>query len=205
MVSDQLIAGGIKDKRVLLGMARIPRHCFVPPDQIFLAYEDRPVPIGEGQTISQPFIVAYMTQMLELTGTERVLEIGTGSGYQTALLSILAKEVYSIELHPNLAASAKKHLDELEITNCHIRIGDGYEGWLEHAPYDAILITAAPPLLPIALVEQLVIGGKMIAPVGVETQDLWLVEKLPDGLHRNKLIPVIFVPMVPKADYNNIA
>lgn len=201
MVSNQLIPAGIYDQRVLESMLVVPRHKFVPPEQTRFAYEDRPLAIGEGQTISQPFIVAYMTQVLELKGTEKVLEIGTGSGYQTALLSMLAKEVYSIELHSNLAVFAKKHLDEMNLTNYHIYVGDGYEGWQEYAPYDAIIVTAAPPDLPLALVEQLAPGGRMVVPVGDMTQDLWLIRKSPDGIKYDKLIPVIFVPMVPKEQY----
>ena len=201
MVSCQLIQAGIYDKRVLDSMLFIPRHKFVPPEQIYLAYEDRPLAIGEGQTISQPFIVAYMTQVLELKGTEKVLEIGSGSGYQTALLAMLAKEVYSIELHSNLAVSARKRLEEMKFTNFHILLGDGYGGWPQYAPYDAVIVTAAPPELPLAVIEQLALYGRMVVPVGEITQDLWLIQNLPGGVQYDKLIPVIFVPMVPKEQY----
>lgn len=202
MVAEQLIPAGISDTAILKGIEKLPRHKFVPPEFASLAYEDRPVEIGEGQTISQPFIVAYMTQMLELKGDEKVLEVGTGSGYQTALLAMLAREVYSVELRPTLVPLAKQRLDVLELTNVFIQVGDGYLGWKDHAPYDAIIVTAAPEELPVALLDQLAIGGRMIVPVGRFTQDLWLIKRTLKGFLYEKLIPVVFVPMIPAKEYH---
>ena len=162
------------------------------------AYEDRPVPIGQHQTISQPYIVAYMTEMLELRGSERVLEIGTGSGYQAAILGELAAEVYSIEIVPELAASARATLADLGYTNVHVKVGDGNEGWLEYAPFDRIIVTAAPDQLPPALLEQLAPDGRMVIPVGAWHQDIVVVTKTAAGIAQERTIPVRFVPMTGK-------
>jgi protein-L-isoaspartate(D-aspartate) O-methyltransferase len=168
MVETQLRARGIRDERVLRAMAAVPRHEFVPPQSTGLAYSDEPLAIGGGQTISQPYIVAAMTAALQLAGSERVLEIGTGSGYQAAVLSLLSREVFSIEFRPELARSSAARLERLGFQNVHVHCGDGSLGLKELAPYDAILVTAAAPCLPTPLLEQLNEGGRVIAPVGTE-------------------------------------
>ena len=186
------------DERVLAVMRGVPRHRFVPRASLDGAYRDAPHTIGLGQTISQPTIVAMMTQALQLRGDERVLEIGTGSGYQAAVLSRMSKHVYSIELHAPLAAEAKERLAELGYANVEVRAGDGYAGWPEHAPFDRIILTAAPDELPKALVEQLAEGGILVAPVGPEgqVQRLLRFEKVEGKLVREDLGAVLFVPMV---------
>ncbi len=196
MVEIQIRARGVQDERVLQAMLKVPRHSFVPPDVRSYAYGDEPLPIGEGQTISQPYIVAYMTEALELRGDERVLEIGTGSGYQTAVLAELAREVYTIEIVSSLSQQAQETLRQLGYQNVFFRVGDGSLGWREFAPYDAIIVTAAPRSVPKALEEQLKISGKMIIPVGIEYQELVLVERKKKGFSRKKLLPVRFVPLV---------
>jgi protein-L-isoaspartate(D-aspartate) O-methyltransferase len=193
---------GVKDEKVLRALASVPRHIFVADDLQTSSYDDNPLPIGQGQTISQPFIVAYMTEALGLNGAERVLEIGTGSGYQAAVLSRLAKQVYSIEIIPELAARARTALTAAGITNVHQKTGDGYQGWSAEAPFDAIIVTAAPPAIPPKLIEQLKVGGKLIAPVGENGEIQWLIRltKKADGsVNKETLIPVRFVPMVPAA------
>jgi protein-L-isoaspartate(D-aspartate) O-methyltransferase len=196
MVEAQIRARGVQDDRVLQAMLKVPRHSFVPPDVRSYAYGDEPLPIGEGQTISQPYIVAYMTEALELRGDERVLEIGTGSGYQTAVLAELAREVYTIEIVSSLSQQAQETLRQLGYQNVFFRVGDGSLGWREFAPYDAIIVTAAPRSVPKALEEQLKTSGKMIIPVGIEYQELVLVERKKKGFSRKKLLPVRFVPLV---------
>jgi len=198
MVRDQLVARGIKNAAVLNAMRATPRHLFVPPDARSLAYEDHPLPIGHGQTISQPYIVAFMTDALDVRSTHRVLEIGTGSGYQAAILSRLAKEVYTIEIVPELAMSAAAALQRLGYKNVFVLEGDGYQGWPQKAPFDRIILTAAPPVLPQAVVDQLKRGGKLVAPVGHDFgQEIRLVEKSADGkITSRPLLPVMFVPMV---------
>jgi protein-L-isoaspartate(D-aspartate) O-methyltransferase len=201
MVREQLVARGIRDARVLEAMARVPRHELVPEALRDDAYEDGPLPIGEGQTISQPYIVAAMSEAAALSGDERVLEVGTGSGYQAAVLSALAREVYTIELEPVLAERAKRDLERLGCTNIHTRTGDGYRGWPEAAPFDAILVTAAPEHVPEPLLEQLKIGGRLVIPVGGSgDQDLWLYTKSERGVERRLLFPVRFVPLRSRAD-----
>ena len=196
MVSRQLVGRGISDRRVLEAFASIPRHLFVPAEYGSSAYKDSPLPIGFDQTISQPFIVAYMTQALALTGVERVLEVGTGSGYQAAILSMLAAEVHSVELIPALAERAKGVLDELAITNVFIHVSDGSLGWDASAPYDAILVTAAGPRVPKSLLNQLADGGRMILPVGeVGEQVLELWHREGDSFTNETLLPVAFVPL----------
>jgi protein-L-isoaspartate(D-aspartate) O-methyltransferase len=189
--------------RVLEVMGEVPRHAFVPRDQIASAYRNLPVPIGHGQTISQPFIVALMTELARVEGRDRILEVGTGSGYQAAVLSKLAGKVYSIEIVPELGESARKVLAELGHTNLTTKIGDGYQGWVEHAPFDAILVTAAPDHVPSALVEQLKPGGRMVIPVGGGSlvggaaQDLMVVTKKADGTTTSVTVaPVQFVPLI---------
>jgi len=185
------------DARVLDAMASVPREKFVPPKQAGSAYKNRPLSIGYGQTISQPFVVALMTELLELKPTDTVLEVGTGSGYQAAILSLLAREVYTIEILPQLGTAAAATLGRLGYANIKGRIGDGYQGWPEYGPFDAIVVTAAPDHVPPALVEQLKPGGRMVIPVGGLDQDLMLIRKNPDGTTANTtLIPVRFVPLV---------
>ena len=196
MVEHQIEARMIRDAHVLKVMRQIPRHKFIPRDHQQIAYQDRPAPIGEGQTISQPYIVALMTEMLELTGDEIVLEVGTGSGYQAAVLAALCKQVYTIERHPSLAQQATRVLGELEIENVTIREGDGSGGWPEHAPYDAIMVTAAAPVTPQPLLEQLNDGGRMIVPVGgAGMQRLILWRRKGVGYRQREVVPVSFVPL----------
>jgi protein-L-isoaspartate(D-aspartate) O-methyltransferase len=198
MVKNQLEYRGIRDARVLNAMRKVPRDRFVLPEFRDRAYDDGALPIGYEQTISQPYIVAYMTEALQLIGKERVLEIGTGSGYQAAILAELVPEVYSVELIAPLAHRAEGILAELGYTNLKIKIGNGYEGWAEHAPYDAIMVTAAPVEVPPTLVAQLGMNGRMILPVGIGTQELILIRKTPKGIVRQALLPVRFVPLVDK-------
>jgi protein-L-isoaspartate(D-aspartate) O-methyltransferase len=174
----------------------VPRHRFVPPEMQEAAYDDTALPIGLGQTISQPYIVAFMTEALELKPGDRVLEIGTGSGYQAAVLSLLAREVYSIEIIEALGKKAEARLKQLGYANVRVRIGDGYRGWPESAPFDAIIVTAAPPDVPPTLVAQLGPGGRMVIPVGQYEQDLIRLRRTTRGLERESLLPVRFVPMV---------
>jgi len=200
MVNEQIIARGVKDELVLKAMRKVPRHLFVPEKLQDLAYNDFPLPIGEGQTISQPYIVAYMTERLGLKGGEKVLEVGTGSGYQAAILAEIAGEVYTIEIIPSLAKQAERRLKALGYTNVHVRQGDGYLGWPEQAPFDAIIVTAAPDHIPQPLIDQLKVGGRLILPLGEEYQELVLVIKTEKGLHKERLIPVRFVPMTGEAE-----
>ncbi len=188
----------ITDPDVLAAIERTPRHRFVPEHLQEQAYEDRPLPIGLGQTISQPFVVALMTQALALTPESKVLEIGTGSGYQTAILAELAGEVYTVEVRPELQERAKRILDDLGYANIHYRVGDGWEGWPEEAPFEAIIVTAAAPEWPQALIRQLAEGGRMVIPVGERdwSQTLWLLTKLDGSLIKESLGPVRFVPLI---------
>lgn len=196
MVENQLRGRGIHDERVLEVMGKVPRHLFVPDEMIPYAYDDEPLPIGEGQTISQPYIVAYMTEVLELKGGEVVLEVGTGSGYQTAVLAELTTEVYTIELIDKLSVRAQGVLRNLGYTNIHFKVGDGTFGWPEYAPFDAIMVTAAPPSVPKKLQEQLKLSGRMIIPVGAGFQDLVLITRDKKEFKKKKLLPVRFVPLV---------
>ena len=199
MVQQQLASREIRDPRVLAAMGRVPRHLFIPEKQRAWAYQDHPVPIGFGQTISQPYIVAYMTELLQLKKSDRVLEIGTGSGYQAAILGELAGEVDSIEIVPELSARAKKLLDQLGYRNIHVRVGDGYQGWPAKAPFAAIMVTAAPPKIPQPLLDQLAVGGRMIVPVGNLRQELVLIHRTENGYQRKNVLPVRFVPMTGEA------
>jgi protein-L-isoaspartate(D-aspartate) O-methyltransferase len=196
MVRSQLAARGIKNDEVLDAMKKIPRHVFVPENMLSHAYSDEPLPIGEGQTISQPYIVAYMTEVLELQGGERVLEIGTGSGYQTAILAEMASQVFTMELVESLSKRAQEALEKLGYSNILFKIGDGTYGWEEHAPFDAVMVTAAPDKVPHSLEEQLKIGGRMIIPVGAAIQELVLITRGKKKFKRKKLLPVRFVPLV---------
>lgn len=195
MVETQIKARGVKDPRVLSALLKVERHLFVPKEFHSSAYSDQPLPIGEGQTISQPYIVALMTELLELKGDEKVLEIGTGSGYQAAILAELAKEVYSIEIVESLATAARKLLQELGYHNIQVRAGDGYLGWPEVAPFDAIIVTCAPDHIPKPLIEQLKEGGRMVVPVGTYSQELKKIVKRSGKIETTDILPVIFVPM----------
>ncbi len=197
MVSDQIIARGVKQKEVIDAMLAIPRHRFVEPSFEAQAYSDFPLPIGEGQTISQPFMVAYMTEALRLTGGEKVLEIGTGSGYQAAVLSMLAAKVFTIERISSIASRTRRLLDELGYESIVIKVGDGTEGWAEQAPFDAIVVTAAAPDVPPALVEQLSLGGRLVIPVGGEfVQELTRVTKKKGRIVTEKLGGCRFVKLI---------
>jgi len=200
MVEEQIKSRGIENPKVLEAMSNVKRHLFVPPQMSYMAYKDHPVPIGYKQTISQPYIVAYMTELLELEEDDKVLEIGTGSGYQAAILAELVREVYTIEIIKPLADQARKRLGSMGYINIQVKHGDGYKGWPKKAPFDAIMVTAAPDEIPESLIEQLKIGGKMIAPVGSYYQELYLVTKKVGGINKEKLIPVRFVPMVKGKD-----
>ncbi len=198
MVDTQIRARDVNDAAVLQAMRRVPRHLFVPDDIRPYAYDDRPLPIGRGQTISQPYIVAYMTQALQLQPSHKVLEIGTGSGYQSAVLAELVKHVYSIEIVPDLAESARRALAQAGYRNVEVRAGNGYLGWPERAPFDRIVVTAAPPEIPQALVTQLAVGGIMVVPVGTSYQEIVIITKTPAGVTEKRTIAVRFVPMVSK-------
>ena len=200
MVQEQLAGRDIVDERVLEAMKRVPRHQFVPRETQERAYVDSPLPIGHRQTISQPYIVALMTQLVRPTPETRALDIGTGSGYQAAVLAELVKEVYSIEIVEPLATEARQRLNELGYENIHVRHGDGYRGWPDKAPFDVIIVAAAPSHIPEPLVEQLAPGGIMVLPVGNFFQDLILIEKAEDGsTSRRSVAPVSFVPMTGEA------
>jgi len=196
MIREQIVARGVSDSRVLDAFRSVPRDVFVPPQLQYAAYEDSPLPLVRGQTISQPFIVALMTEMLHLRGDEKVLEIGTGSGYQTAILAKLAKTVYSAEVEPELAAAARERLTQLGITNVVLALGNGVEIFREFAPFDAILSAAAPEHLPESLIDQLADGGRCIIPVGAaDLQHLWLIERREGHVTRRRLEAVRFVPL----------
>jgi protein-L-isoaspartate(D-aspartate) O-methyltransferase len=199
MVENQLLSRDIRDPLVLEAMRRVPRHRFVLPEYHHLAYSDGPLPIGRGQTISQPYIVALMSQLLELKGDETVLEIGTGSGYQAAVLGFLARDVYTIERYEELARQASRLMEDLELGNVHIHIGDGSKGLPQYAPYQGILVTAAAPNVPQVLLDQLDEGGKLVIPVGSrggQFLERWL--RKGDDFQCENVIPVAFVPLVGK-------
>lgn len=201
MVEDQIIKRGVEDPRVLDVMKVVERHKFVPEKYSESAYKDGPLPIGHGQTISQPFIVAFMTENLKLEPSHKVLEIGTGSGYQAAVLSELCDHVYTIEIVDELANESAERLGRLGFNNITVRSGDGYKGWPEEAPFDRIMVTAAPEEIPELLIEQLAEGGIMVIPVGkqYEIQYLWVITKEVGGqIKKEKILPVRFVPMVTK-------
>ncbi|MCK5534420.1 protein-L-isoaspartate(D-aspartate) O-methyltransferase [bacterium] len=203
MIETQIKRRGIKDQRVLEAMFKVKRHKFVPQSEQKLAYEDYPLPIGKEQTISQPYIVALMTELLQLEGKEKVLEIGTGSGYQAAILAELANEVYTIEILEPLAINAEKVLRELDYSNVTVKCGDGYLGWEEYAPFDSIIVTCAPPYIPQPLIDQLAEGGKMVIPVGIHYQELKLLKKIKGKIKTTNIIPVRFVPMTRESDEDN--
>jgi protein-L-isoaspartate(D-aspartate) O-methyltransferase len=193
-------AHGVRDKRVLHALAKVPRHELVPESMRAHAYEDRPLPIGDGQTISQPSIVALMSELAEIEPDDRVLEVGTGSGYQAAILAELAREVYTIEIIEPLSKRAQRDLERLGYgAKIHFRVGDGYAGWPEAGPFDAIIVTAAPPTVPQPLKEQLKVGGRLIIPVGREHQELQVIERTTRGWVQQESVPVRFVPMTGRA------
>jgi protein-L-isoaspartate(D-aspartate) O-methyltransferase len=198
---EELRGEGIRDARVLDAIGRVPRHELVPAAQRDAAYEDHPLPIGEGQTISQPWVVATMTEAAAVEPGDTVLEVGTGSGYQAAVLAQLVKQVYTIEIVEPLGLRAKADLARLGVRNVEVRIGDGYAGWPEHAPFDAIIITAAPPEIPKPLLEQLAVGGRLVAPVGEQddAQELVVVTRRADGYDQETIALVRFVPMTGEA------
>ena len=199
MVDEQIERRGVKDPQVLEAMRRVPRHEFVPPEQAAYAYDDHPLPIGHAQTISQPFVVAYMTEALRVGPKMKVLEIGTGSGYQAAVLADIGAEVYSIEIVPELARRAAETLARLGYATVRVRAGDGYRGWPEAAPFDRIIVTAAPDHIPQPLVDQLAVGGRMVIPVGDYWQRITVVTKTDHGVVEQKTIDVVFVPMTGEA------
>jgi len=196
MVGEQIKARGITDTRVLAAMEKVPRHEFVPDIIKTHSYNDEPLSIGEGQTISQPYIVAYMSEVLQLEGEYKVLEIGTGSGYQTAVLAEIVRDVYSVEIIESLSRKSRILLTELGYKNIQFKVGDGSYGWKEFSPFDAIIVTAAPREIPQPLQEQLSIGGKLIVPVGDTFQDLLLTVRSQRGFKEKKLLSVRFVPLV---------
>jgi protein-L-isoaspartate(D-aspartate) O-methyltransferase len=196
MIEEQIRQRGVTNPRVLEAMGRVPRERFVPGDVAARAYADTPLPIGYGQTISQPYIVAYMSEVLDVLPTHKVLEIGTGSGYQAAVLGELAREVYTIEIVPELARRATATLEALGYRHVRVREGDGYQGWAEQAPFDRIIVTAAPEEIPKPLLEQLANGGRLVVPVGAQDRTQWMtvVEKTGQGVVERRTIPVQFVP-----------
>ncbi len=198
---EEIRARGVKDPAVLAAMSSVPRHLFIPEEERSNAYEDRPLPIGYRQTISQPYIVALMTSLLGLRPDSRVLEVGTGSGYEAAVLARLASQVYSVEILKPLGERARRTLAELGYRNVRVRVGDGYKGWPDAAPFDAIIVTAAPPSIPEPLLKQLKTGGKLVIPVGKTYQDLIVMTKRRDGgFDRTNVLPVRFVPMTGEAE-----
>jgi protein-L-isoaspartate(D-aspartate) O-methyltransferase len=198
MVDLQIRAREVKSAAVLQAMRRVPRHLFVPEEVRSQAYDDHPLPIGQGQTISQPYIVGYMTEALQLERYHRVLEIGTGSGYQAAVLAEIARQVNSIEIVPQLAERARRALTQAGYRNVDVRTGNGYLGWPERAPFDRIIVTAAPPEIPQALIDQLAPGGLMVVPVGTDYQEIVIVNRTAQGVTEKRTIGVRFVPMVSK-------
>jgi protein-L-isoaspartate(D-aspartate) O-methyltransferase len=195
MVAQQIASRDVRDEQTLAAMRKVPRHLFVPPAVAGQAYDDHPLPIGHGQTISQPYIVGFMTEALDLDGDETVLEVGTGSGYQAAVLAEIVSRVYSIEIVAPLAEEARGRLRDLGYSNVEVRAGDGYQGWPEAAPFDAIIVTAAAPRIPEPLKEQLRDGGRLVLPVGDEWQELVVVTRRGDRFEERRVLPVRFVPM----------
>ena len=199
MVARQIEARAVSDPAVLAALRKVPRHRFVPPPYRAETYRDGPLPIGSGQTISQPYIVALMTELIRPKPSMKVLEVGTGSGYQAAVLAECVKDVYTIEILPELGRRSAALLEELGYDNIHTRIGDGFDGWPEQAPFDAIVVTAAPAEIPQPLLDQLAVGGRLVIPVGTGAQELVVVRRTESGLVREHVTPVRFVPMTGKA------
>ena len=198
MIANQIISRGIKDTQLIEAMRKVPRHLFVPENRRESAYDDRPLPIGEDQTISQPYIVAFMTEVLDLSPEDKVLEIGTGSGYQAAILAEIVREVYTIETIPGLGEAARERLEEMGYKNISVKIGDGYEGWPEKAPFHSVIVTCAPEKIPRSLIDQLTDSGRMIIPVGERRgiQKLVLLRKEKGMVIKKEVMDVLFVPMV---------
>jgi protein-L-isoaspartate(D-aspartate) O-methyltransferase len=199
MVTEQIVERGVADPRVLRAIRRVPRHLFVPEALREVAYDDRPLPISDGQTISQPYVVALMTELAEVRPGARVLEIGTGSGYQAAVLAELGAEVFTIEIVERLGQKARDRLRRLGYRAVTVKVGDGFRGWPDKAPFDAIVVTAAPPEVPQPLLRQLKVGGHLVIPVGEEYQELLVVERRALGYQRRSVVPVAFVPMTGEA------
>ena len=195
MVRQQIETRGVKDEQVLAAMRSVPRHRFVPDDYREASYQDSPLPIGESQTISQPYIVALMSELLEVEAGDKVLEIGTGSGYQAAVLAAMGVEVYTVEIRQGLCERAKLTLAELGYDNAYVRCGDGYGGWPEQAPFAGVIVTAAPDRIPEPLIDQLAVGARMVIPLGDFYQQLMVIKKTDDGVEERSVIPVRFVPM----------
>lgn len=204
MVETQIVSRGIRDPKLIRAMLKVPRHKFVPENLRDIAYGDNPLPIGIGQTISQPYIVALMTELLRLNSGEKVLEVGTGSGYQTAILAEMGCDVYTIEIVGPLSEKAQEVLKSLGYQNIHYKIGDGYRGWPQFTPFDAVIVTAAPDHMPEPLIEQLKTNGRMVIPVGVEYQELLLIKKTDKGTDMKTVTPVRFVPMTGEAQKSRI-
>ncbi|CAN5329755.1 protein-L-isoaspartate(D-aspartate) O-methyltransferase [soil metagenome] len=198
MVDEQVIPRGVGKISVIRAMQKVPRHLFIPEEFRDEAYKDYPLPIGADQTISQPAVVGYMTEAANISKKDKVLEIGTGSGYQAAILGEVAKEVYTIEIIPEMAERSTKTLKELGYENVHVKAGNGYLGWPEHAPFDAIIVTAAPDEIPQTLIDQLAVGGRMVIPVGTTIQEMVILTKTKKGITEKRTIPVRFVPMTGK-------
>jgi protein-L-isoaspartate(D-aspartate) O-methyltransferase len=195
MVENQIVSRGINDARVIKAMLKVKRHLFIPKDYLDSAYSDKPIPIEKEQTVSQPYMVALMTELLNSSPGKKILEIGTGSGYQSAILAETGCDLYTIEIIEDIAANARKTLEKLGYSNIKYRIGDGYRGWEENAPFEGIIVTAAPADIPDKLIEQLSQGGRMIIPVGDLSQELLLIENTNEGVKRKKITAVRFVPM----------
>ncbi len=195
MVENQIVSRGIQDARVIKAMLKVKRHLFVPKEYLDSAYSDKPIPIEKEQTVSQPYMVALMTELLNSSPGKKILEIGTGSGYQSAILAETGCDLYTIEIIEDIAANARKTLEKLGYSNIKYRIGDGYRGWEENAPFEGIIVTAAPADIPDKLIEQLSQGGRMIIPVGDLSQELLLIENTNEGVKRKKITAVRFVPM----------
>jgi len=200
MVEEQLALRDVTSSPVLSAMLAVPRHRFVPPSLASHAYDDNPLPIGYGQTISQPYIVAIMTQLANAKSGDKVLEVGTGAGYQAAVLAKIVGQVYTIEIDPGLAKTAKKRLADMGYANVHVRAGDGYQGWPEEAPFDSILVTAAPNHVPQPLIDQLKVGGRLVIPVGDYYQQLRVITRTPTGVRDEPVFDVRFVPMTGEAE-----
>jgi protein-L-isoaspartate(D-aspartate) O-methyltransferase len=205
MVENQIISRGIHNSKVIKAMLRVPRHKFVPEGFRKFAYSDNPLPIGTDQTISQPYIVALMTELLKLNGGERVLEVGTGSGYQAAILAEVGCEVFTIEILDSLSAKAEEILRSLGYSNINYKIDDGYRGWPEHGPFDAIIVTAASEHIPEPLIQQLKVNGKMVIPIGDQYQELLLIAKTDKGIEKRTITPVRFVPMTGEAQRSKVS
>ena len=201
MVENQIISRGIQNSRVIDAMLKVKRHLFVPKDYIDSAYSDNPIPIEKGQTVSQPYIVALMSELLNPEPGKKILEIGTGSGYQTAILSEIGCEVYTIEIIEDIAIKTHRILDDLGYSNIKFKIGDGYEGWEEHAPFQGIIVTAAPAQIPEKLVDQLSTDGRLVIPVGDTNQELLLIEKTIEGITKKRVTSVRFVPMIEQSNH----